>query len=301
MVSFKAERLYPQVMTSATADILILAPSSENAAYAASGVRLFERLSAPLRAHGLTVTSQPWTDPVDPEAARLVLPLLAWGYHLRQANWFAQLDALEAAGVPVINPVPTLRWNTTKTYLIEMEARGAPVVPTHAHDRLTPEALTAAFDAFGVDEVVVKPQISGGSQDTVRVKRHGALEGGPAGPALIQPFLPAVSEEGELSLFYFDGAFSHAVAKVATGGDFRVQPQFGGHVSSVAPEPQALRAAQMVLEAADRPLTYARIDLIRGLDHTLQLMELEVIEPDLFLEHAHDHGAAFAAAVKARL
>ena len=288
-------------MSSTTTDILILAPSSENATYAAAGVRLFERLSAPLRAHGLTVASQPWTDPVDPEAARLVMPLLAWGYHLRQTAWFARLDAMEAAGVPTINPVPTLRWNTTKTYLIALEGRGAPVVPTHAHDRLTSEALAAAFDAFGVDEVVVKPQISGGSQDTVRVKRHEVLEGGPPGAALIQPFLPAVGEEGELSLFYFDGVFSHAVTKVAASGDFRVQPQFGGRVGAVAPEPEALRAARMVLEAADLPLTYARIDLIRGLDHTPQLMELEVIEPDLFLEHAHDHGAAFAAAVMARL
>lgn len=288
-------------MTSTTADILILAPTSENTAYAAAGVRLFERLSAPLRARGLTVASQAWTDPVDPDAARLVLPLLAWGYHLGQAAWFAQLDAMEAAGVPVINPVPTLRWNTTKTYLIELEAKGAPVVPTRAHDRLTPEALAAAFDAFGVDELVVKPQVSGGSQDTVRVRRHGELQGGPPGAALIQPFLPAVGEEGELSLFYFDGVFSHAVTKVAASGDFRVQPQFGGLVSSVAPEPEALRAAQMVLEAADLPLTYARIDLIRGLDHSPQLMELEVIEPDLFLEHAHDGGAAFAAAVMARL
>jgi glutathione synthase/RimK-type ligase-like ATP-grasp enzyme len=287
-------------MTATIIDILILAPAPDEPRFANGWGPLFERLADPLRARGLTVQAQPWTQVIHPDQARLVLPLIAWGYHLRQADWFARLDAWEAAEIPVINPVPTLRWNTTKTYLIELEARGAPVVPTHTHDRLTPEALAAAFDAFGVDEVVVKPQISGGSQDTVRVKRHGALEGGPTGPALIQPFLPAVGEEGELSLFYFDGVFSHAVAKVAASGDFRVQPQFGGLVSTVAPEPEALRAAQMVLEAANLPLTYARIDLIRGLDHTPQLMELEVIEPDLFLEHAHDHGAAFTAAVLAR-
>ncbi|MBU4434894.1 MAG: transporter [Alphaproteobacteria bacterium] len=288
-------------MSSTTADILILAPAPDEPRFAKGWGPLFERLAAPLRAQGLTVTAQPWTEAIDPEGQRLILPSIAWGYHLRQSDWFAQLDALEAADAPVINPVPILRWNTTKTYLIELEGKGAPVVPTRAHERLTPEALAAAFDAFGVDEVVVKPQISGGSQDTVRVNRHAPLEGGPTGPALIQPFLTAVGEEGELSLFYFDGVFSHAVAKVATGGDFRVQPQFGGRVTGVAPEPEALRAAQMVLEAADLPLTYARIDLIRGLDHTPQLMELELIEPDLFLEHAHDHGAAFAAAVKARL
>ncbi len=288
-------------MMSTTADILILAPAPDEPRFAKGWGPLFERLAGPLRAHGLTVSAQAWTDPVDPDGARLILPLIAWGYHLREDDWFARLDALQADEAPVINPVPTLRWNTTKTYLIELEAKGAPVVPTLAHDRLTPDALAEAFDAFGVDELVVKPQISGGSQDTVRVRRHGVLEGGPAGAALIQPFLPAVGEEGELSLFYFDGVFSHAVTKVAASGDFRVQPQFGGLVSGVAPEPEALRAAQMVLEAADRPLTYARIDLIRGLDHTPQLMELEVIEPDLFLEHAHDHGAAFAAAIRARL
>ncbi|PTS82981.1 MULTISPECIES: ATP-grasp domain-containing protein [unclassified Caulobacter] len=282
-------------------DILILAPAADEPRFATGWDPLFQRLARPLRARGLTVEAQAWTEPVAADRAQLVMPSIAWGYHLRQADWFAQLDAWEADEVPVLNPVPTLRWNTTKTYLVELEGKGAPVVPTHAHDRLTEEALLAAFDAFGVDELVVKPQISGGSQDTVRVRRHAALEGGPSGPALIQPFLPAVGEEGELSLFYFDGVFSHAVAKVAARGDFRVQPQFGGQVSGVAPEPEALRAAQMVLEAADRPLTYARIDLIRGLDHTPQLMELEVIEPDLFLEHAHDHGAAFAAAVAARL
>ena len=101
----------------------------------------------------------------------------------------------------------------------------------------------------------------------------------------------------KLSLFFFDGRFSHAVTKVAVDGDFRVQPQFGGRVSEIAPEREALRAAEMVLEAAGPALTYARVDLIRGLDHTPQLMELEVIEPDLFLEHAHDQGAAFAEAV----
>ena len=278
-------------------DVLILVPAADEARFADSWRPLFERLATPLRQVGLTVASQPWTDPVQKDQARLVMPLLAWGYHGRQAEWFAFLDGLERDGVRVANPATVMRWNSIKTYLAELAGKGAPVVPTHICDRLTDAAVQAAFDAFGSDELVVKPQISGGSHETIRVKRHGALDGGPSGPALIQPFLPAVGEEGELSLFYFDGCFSHAVTKVAVQGDFRVQPQFGGRVSEIAPEPEALRAAEMVLEAAGAPLTYARVDLIRGLEHTPQLMELEVIEPDLFLEHAHDKGAAFAAAV----
>jgi glutathione synthase/RimK-type ligase-like ATP-grasp enzyme len=277
-------------------DVLILVPAADEPRFASSWSPLFERLAAPLRARGLTVEAGGWVD-AETAGVRVVLPLLSWGYHLRAGQWFARLDALEAAGARLANPVSVLRWNTTKTYLAELAAKGAPVVPTIALDRLTQEDLDHARDVFGVDVLVTKPQISGGSQDTVKLRHADGLTGCPAGPALIQPFLPAVAEEGELSLFYFDGVFSHAVTKVATGGDFRVQPQFGGQVSGVAPEPEALRAAEMVLKAAGAPLTYARVDLIRGLDGTPQLMELEVIEPDLFLAHAHDGGAAFAAAV----
>ncbi|WP_132093070.1 transporter [Caulobacter sp. BK020] len=281
-------------------DVLILTPAPDEPRFAGSWSPLFERLAAPLRARGLSVQAASWVD-ADTNDARLVLPLLSWGYHLRAGEWFARLNALEAAGARLANPAPVLRWNTTKTYLADLASRGAPVVPTHAVDRLTMEALDHARDAFGVDVLVTKPQISGGSQDTVKLRHADGLAGCTAGPALIQPFLPAVGEEGELSLFYFDGVFSHAVTKVAVAGDFRVQPQFGGQVSGVAPEPEALHAAEMVLAAAGAPLTYARVDLIRGLDGTPQLMELEVIEPDLFLEHAHDDGAAFATAVMGAL
>ena len=282
-------------------DLLILTPAADEPRYGASWPPLFERLAAPLRAHGLTVASQAWTDPIEALAGRAVTPLLAWGYHHKREAWFARLEALEAAGARVLNPVSVLRWNTTKTYLTELAARGAPVVPTLAVDRLTADAVEAARERFGVETVVAKPQISAGSHETVKLGRDDGLVGAPSGPALIQPFLPSVAQEGELSLFFFAGAFSHAVAKVATGGDFRVQPQFGGQVEAIAPEPDARHAADMVLAAAPSPLTYARIDLIRGLDGTLQLMELEAIEPDLFLEHAHDHGAGFARAVAAAL
>ncbi|MGR4862849.1 ATP-grasp domain-containing protein [Caulobacter sp. LARHSG274] len=277
-------------------DVLILTPAPDEPSFADSWSPLFENLAAPLRARGLEVSPASWVD-ADPSRARIILPLLSWGYHLRSDEWFARLDALEAAGARLANPAAVLRWNTTKTYLAELAGQGAPVVPTRVSDRLTLDDLERARDLFGVEVLVAKPQISGGSQDTVKLGRGDGLDGCPAGPALIQPFLSAVGEEGELSLFYFDGVFSHAVTKVALPGDFRVQPQFGGQVSGVAPEPEALHAAEMVLNAAGTPLTYARVDLIRGLDGTPQLMELEAIEPHLFLDHAHDGGAAFAQAV----
>lgn len=282
-------------------DVLILVPAADEPRFSQSWPVLFDRLAAPLRTLGLTVAPRAWTEPVEAGGQGVVLPLLAWGYHHREAEWRAAVQTLAASGVRTANPPALLGWNTAKTYLAELAAKGAPIVPTMTVDKVTPEAVAEARERFQVELVVAKPQVSGGSHQTVKLGREPDLSGAPTGPALIQPFLPAVGEEGELSLFFFNGAFSHAVTKVAAAGDFRVQPQYGGQVSAVAPEPEALHAARMVLDAVDQPLTYARIDLIRGLDHIPQLMELEIIEPDLFLQYAHDGGAAFAAAVKAAL
>ena len=144
----------------------------------------------------------------------------------------------------------------------------------------TRRSVDAAFDHFGVEALVVKPQVSAGSDRTMRVARGAAVA--PMADAIIQPFLPAVGEEGELSLFYIAGAFSHAARKVAAAGDFRVQPQFGGIVTAIAPPPEAIAIAERALAAAPVMPCYARIDLLRLTDGTLALIELEAIEPDLY-------------------
>ncbi|NBB14093.1 transporter [Caulobacter sp. SLTY] len=223
--------------------------------------------------------------------------MIAWGYHKKPEQWLARLDAFEAAGQRMINPAQVLRWNTDKAYLAELGAKGAPVVPTISVETLTADDIAAARETFGVKTVVAKPRISGGSHQTLKLTPGDELGEGVDGPALIQPFLPAVGKEGEISLLYFAGKFSHAVTKVAAKGDFRVQPQFGGQVSRVKPWDGAEAVAQEIL-AAVPPLAYARVDLLRGLDGTLQLMELEAIEPDLFLQYAPKAGGRFGAAVR---
>ena len=169
-----------------------------------------------------------------------------------------------------------------KTYLAELEAAGAPIIPTLFADRVTPTILTEAHARFG-PEIIVKPQVSGGSHATVRHTDGAPLVDGPDGPAMLQPFLPAITGEGEISLLYFGGVFSHAVAKIARADDFRVQFQHGGRYQAITPPPEALAAGAAVLKAAGRDLAYARIDLLRGEDGMLRLMELECIEPDLYL------------------
>jgi glutathione synthase/RimK-type ligase-like ATP-grasp enzyme len=174
------------------------------------------------------------------------------------------------------------------------------VVPTISVETLTADDVETAREAFGGGVVVAKPRIGGGSHQTLKLSPGDDLGDGVDGPALIQPFLPSVGKEGEISLLYFGGKFSHAVTKVAARGDFRVQPQFGGKISRVKPWEGAEGVAQEIL-AAVPPLAYARIDLLRGLDGQLKLMELEAIEPDLFLQYAPKAGGRFGAAVKAAL
>lgn len=279
--------------------VCLLTPAAEEAAYRAVYPAWFDKLSAALKSADIAAGETPWNQPVEGDYDA-VLPMIAWGYHVRPHQWLAQLDALEAAGRRTINPPGVLRWNTDKAYLAQLGARGVPVVPTVSLEQVSAEAVEAARARFGSDIVVAKPRISGGAFQTLKLKPGDPLDGAPEGPALIQPFLPAVAEEGELSVFYFGGVFSHAVAKVATGGDFRVQVQFGGATKRVDPWPGALAVAEAVL-AAVPPLAYARIDMIRGLDGGLQLMELEAIEPDLFLEYAPEAGPRFGAAVRAVL
>lgn len=253
-------------------------------------------LSAALEDEGARVVTRPWTAPDALDGIDAASPLMVWAYHLDADLWRHRLDEWETASVPFANPAAVLRWNTDKAYLAELAAAGAPVVPTLAVEAVTPQTLAEAADRFG-PSLVAKPRISAGAHRTARIEGGEAMAPLPEGPALIQPFLPAVGEEGELSLIFFGGHFSHAVTKVARPGDFRVQPQYGATLTRVAPPDEALAAARMVLEAAPADLAYARVDLIRIADGSLALMELELIEPDLYLRHAPDRTEAFARAL----
>lgn len=280
--------------------IAVLAPAPDEPRFAAISGRWLDRLSAALALEGVAVEGRTWVDPGDLAAFDGVTPLLAWSYFLDLPGWAALLEGLAALGRPVFNAAETLRWNTDKHYLAELDARGAPVLPTLFADGLTPEVIGEAHRRFGA-ELVVKPRISAGAHQTLRVRRGASLDGAPAGPAMLQPFCPSVAGEGEFSLLYFGGRFSHAVVKRAAAGDFRVQFQHGGAYGPLSPPKEALDAGEAVLAAAGRAFTYARVDLIRAPDGRLRLMELEAIEPDLYLEHAPDGGAAFAAAVRTSL
>ena len=258
----------------------------------------FARKAAALAAAGLAVEQRVWTDPGDLTGFDLILPLFAWGYQRDVAVWYALLDRL--AGLPVVNPVPVLRWNSDKAYLAELGAKGVAVVPTVEVAALDDASLAQARAALGAEEVVVKPAVSGGADGTHRVAPGAPIPADALGQRrLVQPLMPGILADGEYSLFFFGGAFSHAIVKRPASGDFRVQEQFGGRETRWDASDPARLLAAAALAAAPAPPVYARVDMVGDAAGVLHIMELELIEPSLFLHHAADKGAAFGRAVYA--
>jgi glutathione synthase/RimK-type ligase-like ATP-grasp enzyme len=281
--------------------IAILTPDRASEGFRTRWPEVLEDNAAPLRAAGLAVEGRDWAAAGDLADFDLVLPLLAWGYPFAPEQWLAAARRWEAQGARLDNPPAVLRWNMDKAYLGSLAARGAPVVPTRFVERVTVAALAEAAGDFGVGRVVAKPRISSSGWRTIRWSPGDPVEGGPQGAAMIQPYLPAIETEGEVSLFYFGGRYSHSVSKRPRPGEFRVQPEFDGIIRPHPPAADEHEAAERVLAAVDEPLLYARVDLVRGQDGEPRLIELELIEPDLYLCHAGDRGGAFARAVTDRI
>ena len=278
--------------------IAILTPDPEDEAFHSRWRDPFADKSQRLAQAGLEVEGRSWTDDADLDRFDLVLPLLCWGYHRDVPGWRAATARWEARGLPVQNVPSVLGWNSDKTYLGPIAASGAPVVPTRFVDRVTEAELREAAAEFGTGRLIAKPQVSASAWQTIPWSEGTALDEGPAGAAMIQPFLPSIFEEGELSLIFIGECFTHAIRKRPRAGDFRVQPEWGGLITPHDPAPDELAAAENILAAVDEPLLYARVDLVRGLDGAPALMELELVEPDLYLQHDPAGGRAFVEAVR---
>lgn len=247
---------------------------------------------------GADVEPVSWTAAGELAGFDLVLPLVAWGYHLRYDQWLAFLDRVEAAGVPMLNPPALLRWSGDKAYLAELADSGVPTVPTLAVESCCDADLEEARRRFRSEWLVVKPPISASASGTHRLGANDDLPADSRGlPMIIQPLIEEIGRTGEFSLMLFDGQFSHAVVKRPAAGDFRVQPHLGGLTLPAKAPPGAERLARQALAAAPAGPTYARVDIVPDDEGVLRIMELELIEPALFLDHAPDGGAAFTQAI----
>ncbi|HEY7800479.1 MAG TPA: hypothetical protein VIA80_17055 [Hyphomonadaceae bacterium] len=255
-------------------------------------------------AEGLTIEPVRWVWPgVDWKRFGAVMVNCAWDYQDRHEDFLATLDRIAGLGVPVFNSPEVVRWNIRKTYLRDFEARGVPIIPTIWPEHPVADDIRRAFAEFGTQDVILKRQVGGGARAQVRYTPANTPANGPImdRPGMIQPFIPSIASEGEYSFLFVDGEFSHALVKRAKQGDYRIQEAYGGSSQRIDPTREDERQARTVLEALDEPQLYARVDMVRGADGRLLLMELEVIEPYLYPVDGPGIGAMVAKALRRRL
>lgn len=264
-------------------------------------------LAPALAALGVTAVIRSWSDPaVDWRAYDALVIRSPWDYFERLAEFRAWLDARIASGGLMCNAGDILAWNLDKAYLADLEAVGMSLVPTICVARGERADVAALARARGWDDVVVKPSISGGAYRTYRFRiadaaAHQAdLDATLADRGvLIQPFLPEIAD-GELSMLFFDGEFSHAVRKRPRAGEWRVQFQYGGTNEPAEVAPALIAQARACVLAAPSLPVYARVDGVVK-DGGFLLMELEVLEPLMFLARHPEAPARFARAIAGRL
>ena len=263
-------------------------------------------LQEALWSHGLTSVRVDWARPgVDWSKFRCAVFRTTWDYFERFGEFVGWLDRVEQQ-TALCNSPSVVRWNMDKHYLADMEAKGIPVVASRFIERGSAVTLNELLDASGWMEAVIKPCVSGAARHTYRVNRANAVELNPvvrqllaAEAFILQPFQDEIVRRGEDTLMVINGRFTHAVRKVVKSGDFRVQEDHGGTVQDYRPTPEQIDLAERAM-AVCRPLpAYGRVDMVRDNEGRMAVMELELIEPELWLRH-HPPAAAVLAEVIAR-
>lgn len=262
-------------------------------------------LGETLRERGCEAESVVW-DEKGVEWAKFDLCLVrsTWDYHDKYDEFLTWTRRVESASA-LHNPANLIAWNSNKTYLRQLADAGVPTVPTLWVERGSGIDLERALKERDWEESVVKPVVDLGAKNLRRVRAEDAQEALAAvlarQDAMVQPFLPTLESEGELSLIYIEGRFSHAVRKHPAKGDFRVQSIWGGTMAAANAEPQHMDLAQRALAQLSEPPLYARIDLVSDLNGNPALIELELIEPNLYLSTNRDAAKRLADAVVSRL
>jgi glutathione synthase/RimK-type ligase-like ATP-grasp enzyme len=247
-------------------------------------------LAAALAARGLAARRVSWSRPDVPWSSFAAAVLrTTWDYFDRFAEFMAWIDRVEPL-TRLCNPAALVRWNVDKHYLRDLDARGVPTVPTVFVERGTTTPLAELLRAHALGEAVIKPAVSGGARHTYRVSpstaaAHEAVWGQRLqhGAMLLQPLQRSVLAHGEVTVVVIDGLATHALRKRARPGDFRVQDDHGGTVHPHEPTADELALAERAVAACDPQPVYGRVDMVRGEDGRLVVMELEVVEPELWL------------------
>ncbi|GAA0544100.1 ATP-grasp domain-containing protein [Chitinophaga japonensis] len=247
-------------------------------------------LLALLQQKGLQISRVIWTDEsVRWEDYDLVLVKSPWDYHEKIGQFYRWLDRIAALGIWMLNPHPVIKWNSDKHYLQDIAQAGYPVIPSAIIESGAPTGLAPFFQQFNTTQLIVKPCISAGARHTYTITPQNlqAMQDTIAPllqqeAFLVQPYVKEIETAGEWSFIFLDGQFSHCVVKRPRSGDFRVQFIHGGTAHADLPPETYIQSAAAYVERFAPGCLYARVDAVM-LGDTLTLMELELIEPYLFL------------------
>lgn len=257
---------------------------------------------------GIKTTICIWDDPaVVWQEFDAIIIRCPWDYHEKLPAFLHWLEQLRGLHVRVINDLETLQWNLNKKYLFELSQQDLPVIPSFCLAPSDQHTLTELMHLLKSDELVVKPVQSAGAWRTLRVTSENLAQVNREFAVwrleqefLVQPFMPEIMREGEWSFIFFDGEYSHALIKRAKPGDFRVQSDHGGSVEVIDAPPVMRVQALQILQAVKPMPCYARVDGVLR-DGQFMLMELELLEPELFLELDPRAPQRFAHAIAQRL
>ena len=260
-----------------------------------------------LEKQGLRVARKSWSDPsFDWASTKAVLFRTTWDYFDRYEEWKAWLEQLNKK-TQMINPYALIQWNMDKHYLGDLQARGINIPETLYLEKGSPTSLREAFASKGWKKCILKPCISGAARLTFKIdestidaheelfKKHIANEA-----FMLQPFQEQVITKGEVSYMVMGGEFTHAVLKKAKPGDFRVQDDFGGTIHAYQPSAEEIAFAEKAIAACDPAPYYARVDVIRDNHGELAVIELEMIEPELWFRMNPEAAEHLASAIVAK-
>lgn len=266
------------------------------------------QLIAAFAEQGIAAESVVWSDAaVDWNDYDLALLRSTWDYIDDREHFLAVLGEIERSSCRLLNPLESVRWNSDKAYLFDLDKWGVPIVPTLPATAGEAAALQATAVAAGWSKVVLKPAVGAGAADVrlVSVEDVASTLGQlaatrPRQTFLLQPLVESVITEGEWSFIFIDRVFSHALLKKPAPDDYRAHGIYGGSIAFAHPPDDDLRQAEDMLAKLPFDLLYARLDLVRVAGR-LAVMELELIEPMLYFEQAPVSAGRLACAAQLRL
>lgn len=258
-----------------------------------------------LALRGMTVKNVSWRDrTVRWDDFETVIIRSPWDYQHAVDEFLSVLQDIDSSEAKLWNSIDVVRWNIRKTYLQELQNRGTTIVPTQFVQTPTALQIQGMFDVLQTDQIVIKPVVGAGAEHTFWLRIDSSADELQQVEliyanrvALMQPFIASVSEYGETSLMFFDGQYSHSVLKTPKPGDFRVQEEHGSRLQAVSVDPLRIEFAQESLKLAPQRTLYGRVDLVELPNGDPAVMELELIEPSLYLSYDPDAAAKFADAI----